>query len=220
MLLTGGAVVPELQQVQVNGAGGSFTLRFDGETTAGIPHGAAAATVKSELETLGNIALVTVTGSGTANNPYVVQFDDPGGDVPQMTADGALLTGGSGHAVTTVNASAGTNEQQTITLVNTAAGTFTVQFRGSTSAAIAWDASAASLEAILEGIATIGAGNVSVTGAAGGPWTVTFVVALGTENVELLIGDDSGLTGTPGSDIRTGPSRTGLPAASAIECSF
>lgn len=68
------------------------------------------------------------------------------------------------------------NEQQTITLSgNPVDGTFTITFDGETSLPIAYDASSVDMKDALEAVSTIGAGNVSVTGASGGPWVVTFI---------------------------------------------
>ncbi len=77
-------------------------------------------------------------------------------------------------------------EQQTVT-INPAltSGTFTLSYGGAapinTSAPITWNATPAEVDAALEGIAGIGAGNLTVTspnpgggGVPGGPYTVTF----------------------------------------------
>jgi hypothetical protein len=56
------------------------------------------------------------------------------------------------------------------------------------------NASAAEIEAALEGLPSIGAGNVSVTGDRGGPWTVEFVGDLALEDVSQ-IGKESGPLG-------------------------
>lgn len=78
------------------------------------------------------------------------------------------------------------NEQQRITVTNATGGTFTLTFSGQTTSAIAYNASAAVVQAALESLPTIGSGNVSVSGDNGGPWTVTFQGALGHQDVELL----------------------------------
>jgi len=61
-----------------------------------------------------------------------------------------------------------------VTVTDATGGTFTLTYGGATTAAIAYNATAATLKTRLEALATIGAGNVVVTGNAGGPWTVTF----------------------------------------------
>lgn len=84
------------------------------------------------------------------------------------------------------------NEVQTITEeAGVDGGTFTLTFAGQTTAALAWDITAANLELALEGLANIGTGNVSVAGAGGGPYTVTFQGDLAGENVPELVGTSS-----------------------------
>ena len=94
--------IDEVQQVSNNATGGTFTLTFSGQTTAAMAYNAAAATVESALEALTNITAVTVTGSGTGADPWVVTFMDPGKqNVAEMTADDTGLTGGTSTISTT-----------------------------------------------------------------------------------------------------------------------
>jgi hypothetical protein len=87
-----------------------------------------------------------------------------------------------------------TNAVQTVTVTGTpTGGTFTLTFRGVTSAAIVYNATAAQVLAALVGTSTIGAGNVTVTGA--GPYTVTFVGALDGVAEPLLVLGTNSLTG-------------------------
>lgn len=92
-----------------------------------------------------------------------------------------------------------TNEVQTLT-EGTAmtAGTYTLSFRGATTTALAYNATAATIQSALEALPSIGVGNVTVTG--GGidtsPATVTFVNQLGGMNVPQLTSGQGSLTGT------------------------
>lgn len=87
------------------------------------------------------------------------------------------------------------NEAQTVTLTGgPTGGTFTLTFSGQTTAAIAFDASAADVQAALEALGNIGIGDVSVTGDAGGPWTVVFSGEYTGVNVPQLTSNGS-LTG-------------------------
>ena len=83
---------------------------------------------------------------------------------------------------------------------NVIGGTFKLSFKGTdaahTSASIASSASAANVQSALEGIAAIGAGNVAVSGSAGGPWTVDFQGALANASVPQIATDGSALLGT------------------------
>lgn len=98
------------------------------------------------------------------------------------------------------------NETQVLTEPgSTSGGTFVVSFRNATTANIAYDAAAATVQAALEALYPIGAGNVTVTGSAGGPYTVTFVGKFAGQDVELLGAPDGALTGGATDDIIVTP---------------
>jgi len=100
----------EAQTVTITGTptGGTFTLTWDGQTTAAIAYNATAAAVQSALLALSNMpeSGVSVTGGPGPGTPYTVSFPD-GKNVSQMTASGAGLTGGTTPAVTVATATAG-----------------------------------------------------------------------------------------------------------------
>lgn len=91
----------EVQTVTITGTptGGTFTLTFAGQTTAAIAFNASAANVVSALEALSNIDAgdVSATGGALPGAAVVVTFAGryAGINVPVMTGDGALLTGGT-----------------------------------------------------------------------------------------------------------------------------
>lgn len=100
----------------------------------------------------------------------------------------------------------GVNEVQTITINGgPTGGTFTLTFRGATTGAIAFDAAASAVEDALEGLSTIGNGEVRVTGSAGGPYAVEFMGSLGRQNVDAMTASGAGLTGgtTPSVSVTT-----------------
>lgn len=105
----------EVQTVTITGTptGGSFTLTFDGQTTGAIDFDATAAELKTALDGLSNlVALDTTTAGGPLPGTAVtVTFATTGAyagmDVPQMTADGALLTGGTSPTVTVTTTTQG-----------------------------------------------------------------------------------------------------------------
>jgi hypothetical protein len=94
----------EAQTVTVSGdpTGGSFTLTFNGQTTAAIAYNATAAAVQAALEALPNVGTggVTVTGGPLPGAAVTVTFTGElaGSAVPQMTST-AALTGGTDPAV-------------------------------------------------------------------------------------------------------------------------
>lgn len=103
----------EVQTVTITGTptGGTFTLTFQGETTAAIAYNATAAAVEAALEALSvvNVNDVTVTGGPGPGTAYTVTFGGQysGENVVQLTASGASLTGGSTPAVTVTTATGG-----------------------------------------------------------------------------------------------------------------
>lgn len=99
------ACFSESQQVAITGTptGGTYTLTFDGQTTAGIAWNAIASAVVTALNVLSNITPgdVTATGGPHPGTPVVVMFAGQyaGTNVPQMTGSAASLTGGTTPAV-------------------------------------------------------------------------------------------------------------------------
>jgi PKD repeat protein len=90
----------EQQTVRVTGStGGTFTLTYNGQTTAPIAFNATAAQIDAALEALPNIEADEIqTSGGPVQNSNVNVFFRRGkseSDQPQITADGSGLTGGS-----------------------------------------------------------------------------------------------------------------------------
>jgi hypothetical protein len=99
--------VNEVQSISATGtvSGGTYTLTFDGQTTGTIAWNASAATVKTALDALSNLAPAdtVVAGGALPSTPVTVTFQGAwaGVNVPQMVADSALITGGGSINVTT-----------------------------------------------------------------------------------------------------------------------
>ena len=199
-VLKGDAGANEIQRITLAGnvTGGTFTLTFDGQTTGAIAYDASAATIQGDLEGLSTLAAGEPVVTGSAGGPWDVEFKltYAQSDVSLLVGDGASLTktGYSVNIQTLVQGAAGQNEKQQISLSATG-GTFTLAYDGDATAATAFGASAATLQTNLEGIAAIGAGQVTVTGSAGGPWVVEFTGTLARTNVSQLVGDGTSLTG-------------------------
>jgi hypothetical protein len=82
----------------------------------------------------------------------------------------------------------------TVTLGAPSAGTFTLTFNGQTTSALAYTATGATVQTALLLLSTVGAGNATVTGGAGGPYTVTLAGALLGSQLAVT-GSGAGLTG-------------------------
>lgn len=96
----------EKQRVTITGSptGGTFTLTYDGQTTAAIAYNASAATVQTALLALSNIDAgeIACTGGALPGTAVTIEFlgDLQGTNVSTITADGSALTGGTTPAVT------------------------------------------------------------------------------------------------------------------------
>jgi hypothetical protein len=187
---------------ETGGASGTtWTLTFSGQTTAGIPQKATSKQVEDALVALSNVTADDVQVTGRKGGPYTVLFLESGqyGDtnVAQMTGDGV-----------------GVDEVQTVTVTGSpGGGDFTLTYNGQTTAAIAYDAAAATVLTRLRALSNWPDTEGNVTGSNGGPYTVTFSGAtLGETNQNQLTADGSGLTGgtNPGVTVTTGtPGKTG-----------
>lgn len=184
--------------------GQTFTLTFDGQTTSALDGNASAATVQTALIALSSVdaAGVTVTMLGDGVTLQVEFVGTEGNAVqPQMTA--SVYTGAADRgytvSVTSTPASptgAPSNEVQVVTITGApTGGTFTLTLGANTTAGLAYNAAAGTIQTALQGLASIGAGNATVTGPVGGPWTVTFVSGKAATNISQMTGDAAGLTG-------------------------
>jgi hypothetical protein len=88
------------------------------------------------------------------------------------------------------------NEVQTLTEGGSGLTSFTVTWNGQTTSSLAAAATAAQVQSALEALSNVGAGNVAVTGSAGGPYTVTFQGALAGTDVAAMTTTPTGGTGT------------------------
>lgn len=74
--------------------GGTFTVTVDGQTTAGQAYNVSAANLKTAIDALSSVGTtVSVTGTGTVGDPWIVTFADGEGLV--VTGAGSLTGGDS-----------------------------------------------------------------------------------------------------------------------------
>ena len=99
----------EVQAAAITGTaptGGTFTLTWNGQTTAPIAYNATAAAVKTALDGLSNLEVgdTTTAGGALPGTAVSVTFQGryAGGDQPKMTIDGSALTGGDATTVPVV----------------------------------------------------------------------------------------------------------------------
>ena len=156
-----------------------FKLTFDGQTTAEILWDASAATVQAALEALSSIG---------AGNVEVTLNDEA---VEHIGAAGKRYT------IEFVAAASGERDEiQTVT-IGSGSGVdwFKLSFNGQLTDQLNWDADAATVQAALEALSSIGAGNVAVTLDAL-VYTVTFRGVLCALDVIQMTRTVSGCTAT------------------------
>lgn len=197
----GGPVVTknEIQQIEIIAEGGTFTLDFDGDDTSALDYDLSASDLDTALEGLDGIDPSDLTTLGS-NGIFTVEF---GGsleatDVPLMIADPSSLLGGKPVSVSTVtSAVAGVNEVQMVVIDSRASGgTLRAGFGIAFTDDLSYDAGTSDWETALEGLATIGANNLSVDGDPG-TLLVEFIGDLGESPQELIVLDQDDLV-TPG----------------------
>jgi hypothetical protein len=104
----------EQQTLTVTGTwtSGTFTLTFNGQTTAAIAFDASAATIITALNLLSNVASGDITGSGgaTGTNPVVLTFAQnfAGVNVPMITVDTTNIVGAGATMTVTQTVKGGT----------------------------------------------------------------------------------------------------------------
>lgn len=109
-----------------------------------------------------------------------------------------------------------TNEVTTVTITGgPTGGTFTLTWSGQTTSAIAYNATAATVQTALEALSNIAPGDVVVTGSAGGPYTLTWGGTHLSDDVAAPTASGASLTGgtSPGVTIAT-PTAGGAATAS------
>jgi hypothetical protein len=151
--------------------------------------------------TAGVNADVTVTGSGTALDPYIVTFVSllAATDVAPMTGDATSLGGSRVLAEVIQAAAAATNEVQEIGMVDQpTGGTFTLTLNSETTGTIAYNATAATVQAAIEALATPVPGDVAVHGGPlpATPIVVEFKGAYAGTDVAIMTANGASLTGS------------------------
>lgn len=173
---------------------GSFTLSYAPKTTAAINFDAAnatAANITAQLVAAGITEWECTQASGGIESAFTMTLQTVD-SVP--AAAGALVADVSGlvgcASITMEVTQDRIEERQEIQQVAIATdptgGTYTLTLDPDVSGPIAHDATPASLQAILEAMPSIGAGNIEVTGSGGGPYICEFA---GVASRELFSGN-------------------------------
>ncbi|MEW6160246.1 MAG: DUF4347 domain-containing protein, partial [Verrucomicrobiota bacterium] len=195
----GRTAILDVRSLWHSGAGGTFTLTLDGQTTAPIKWDAGGPDIENALKALRKdgqpiVKEVQVTG----DNPWTITFKDPvhiedgfGTNALTVNADGLLKPGGE----VKINTQSSTTELSGTIYVhkihtNALGGSFKLKYENDLTNAIAHDATAGFVEASLELLPGIDDASVTGTGTSADPWVVTI---LDQNAKEVVLGDQSGL---------------------------
>lgn len=153
---------------------GTYTLTFDGQTTAALNWDDDETVVQAALEALSNIGAGNVAVVSDGDNGFTVEFigDKGGQDLPEITASSSLKQAAATVTVTETQAGEFGVSTQIFTVElddSPTEGKFILSetnIHFTDTAAVAEDASSATLEAAIDAIE-----DYDVTGSAGGIWT-------------------------------------------------
>lgn len=197
-----GSKTDEIQSIVLpSPSSGTYNLTFeynDISDTTTVPWNANADQLRvklGNLQSIGATRNVEVSGAGTLDDPFLVQFTDFLGSIDHklITADGAQLNGTASAVFQTIRD--GTlNERQKISNPDNNRQPFRLTFNGATTVSLLWNSSLNDVQSALEGLSTIGVGNISVSGditdrdaSYGGPWYIDFEGVFAGQSVPLLV---------------------------------
>lgn len=154
--------------------------------------------VAEDLSWLGSAHGFESTETGTADVSTFTEADHfPDGFLPSGLA---LVKSGSSDRWQPFSSLDPVDEVQTLT-IDATGGTFTLTLDGETTAAIAEAATASAVQAALEALSNVTPGDVTVSGSAGGPYTLTFAGALAGQNIPTITTGAGSLTGGAGTAV-------------------
>lgn len=199
--LSGGSSANEIQSIILpRPTGGLWDLsiiRFGVTNTTTLAWNTTAEQIRLRLGAFSNVGgkeNILVTGTGTDADPFLVEFvNDLGAtDLNMMVVSGDALTG-SAPAYVKTETNGTPNERITISNPTDGRQDLIVIFGGETSVPIPYNSTLNEVSSAIEGMLSIGAGSVEVTGNVtnrdvkyAGPYRVMFVGDLGNQNVPLM----------------------------------
>jgi hypothetical protein len=169
--------------------GSTYTISIGGG-----PGGVPSSAITTGLITKTGTQATDVSNAQAALNSAIGQYQTVVEDSGTSGVLKMIFSGAYGPGIDITPATLNTNEVQTLSLSNATGGTFTITVGANTTAALAYNAATAAVQSALEALASVGTGNVTVTGSPGN-YTLTFSAALG--NMPQATANTGGLTNTP-----------------------
>lgn len=155
------------------------------------------------------VELVTVTGTPTGGT-FTLTWGDITTSAIAYNATAATVQTALNALSSVPAATGGVNDVQTVTVGGSpTGGTYTLTFGGQTTGAIAYNAAASAVQTAFLALSSVGTGNATVTGSAGGPYTVTFVGTLGNSSRAVITATAS-LTGGTSPGVTVAHTTTGV----------
>lgn len=184
----------EVQTVDTDGTGGTFTLASASDVTGALAYNITKANMEIAIETLTEVTAATVTGSD--GGPWIITFNDVGlGDLPMLIADDASLTGEDvGTTVVETSAGATVSNETVAFWIDGYTGTFVLHYGGQNTGNLSANINAAALITAFEGLSTIADVAVTGSGTHKDPWVVVFTDPTG--NATAITADTALLTKT------------------------
>jgi hypothetical protein len=194
----GSTGVPEQQTIFFSAVPtiGSFTLTLGIETTSPLPFNASTASIKSALEALSAVNVVTVTGNFSSG--IVVTFDNPVQPYPVLTVSNNSLAVNA-VAVTVAELTQGVSAVKEIFRLDFSgtpdAGSFQVNIGGSNSTPILFSDAAAAVKTAIQTIS--GIVTVTVTGSFALGFQVTVDVPIQALPAPTIVNNTLTVSGSP-----------------------
>jgi len=190
-----GEAVNEIKAITLpNPTGGVWSINWFG-TNIEFPWDTTAAQMQNRIsDQTSDGDNIDITGAGTSDSPFLIEFiNDLGAtDHEELTADGTLLTGASAAFVVTEK-NGTENEFKTISNPTDGRQDLLITFGGETSIPIPYRSSLNEITSALEGMNTIRAGNILVTGSTSDrdaeyvdQYQLEFINDLGNQNVPTM----------------------------------
>lgn len=169
---------PRIYRIDLSAqSSGSFELSYGGQTTSSLAYNASTTTIDSALEGLSSVGTGNVVVSTTGTGLYRIVFSSSAVE-SWLYAYGSQLSGPSSFFVnpgTSYSVSIGAPSTGTFRLTyGRLAATGNSSETPAITSTIPYNASASTVQSALESLPSVGIGSVTVSGADGGPYQVSF----------------------------------------------
>ncbi|MBL8825996.1 MAG: hypothetical protein JNM18_03365, partial [Planctomycetaceae bacterium] len=213
-----GLGINEVQAISFSATSGTFTLTFDRDPSVGtdlaitapLAFNATSGDVQNALQAIAGGSGVTFTVTGTPGNFTATLGHAAFTNFDPLASSSFFSSPVTGLSATSVQGDNFGDEQQTLQLMNVTGGSFRLAFNGMTTASIPSSDNAASVQAALEALPTIGTGNVNVTGSAATGFIIRFTGDLGNRDVASIVPFNVSLTSGSVPVIAAGTSTVGI----------